>query len=123
MFFSDVIRVDFISFSEQIGVGQDIGERGLFSSNIYDNWTEFELKISYNKKDYYSIGIGGVGSSITHEITEKEIIIRDKYHPNEYAMLNLLSDGSIKVISKTEDFYGNWRIQAGWIYSPVQPFF
>lgn len=116
--FTDVISVDSIGFSEWL----HIGNQGLFSSNTYE-FTNFDEKISYNGKDYYTIGIGGVGIGITYVITEKEIIIRDEYNPNEYAVLNLLSDGSIKVISKTNNFKGDWETQIGWIYKPAQTFF
>ncbi len=116
--FTDVISVDSIGFSEWL----HIGNQGLFSSNIYD-FTNFDEKINYNGKDYYTIGIGGTGIGITYKITEKEIIIRDEYNPNEYAVLNLLSDGSIKVISKTNNFKGSWETQIGWIYKPTRTFF
>ncbi len=112
--YTDLISVDTIGFSGHL----HIGNKGLYSSNRYDSTFSSE-KVEYNGKIYYYIGIGGVGINITYEITENEIIIHNAYHPDEYATLNLLSDGSIKVIFKTDDFYGNWKTEVGWIYEPT----
>lgn len=113
VYYRDIIKVDTIFFSEN----SHIGERGLFSSNQYD-YTEHDTKISYEGKEYYYF-LGGVGIGITYEFIEQQIIIRDESEPTEYAILNLLSDGSLKIVSKTDKFKGNWETQVGWIYKPT----
>ena len=113
---ADTITVNSIGF-----LGQPyIEQTGTFSSNISET-TDLNIKINYSGKEYYCV-CGGAGIDITYEITETEIIIRDKYDSNEYAVLNLLSDGSVKVISMTNNFKGNWETQIGWIYKPLHTF-
>ncbi len=112
--YSDLLKLDTIEFSGFL----NIEEKGIYSFNKYE-YSVLNKKITYNGKEYYYAGFGGVGTDIIYDITKNEIIIRDGSFPNEYAILNLLSDGSIKVISKTNNFGGDWQIEIGWIYTPT----
>lgn len=119
-YYENVIMVDFITFGKDFN--GDIGQRGLYSSNKYQS-SDLTDSIKYNGNDYYYIGIGGVGIFTTYEIKDNDIIIRDFYNPTRYAIINLLSDRTIKVIYKTDDFRGNWKTQVGWAYLPIDKWF
>ena len=72
--------------------------------------------IKYNGKNYYHTGTGGMGIDCTYEITDDSIIVREEGTSKIYLILNLLSDGSLKVV------YADSRVlsyaKTGWVYKP-----
>lgn len=114
--YSDVVERNIMTFNI-IEQSAGIGSYGLYSPNVYAI-SDINDKFEYNGKTYYSMGIGGVGNGCSCKITEEEIRIQIADRPNDYGIFNLLSDGRIKVIFKTDTFHGNWHTEVGWIYTP-----